>query len=307
MNLKKEKLKIFISSVIILSIPAYVFFVMNYSETKETQESISYVSFAQQQILETENNVTLGNNTQLATNDYFVFANQDPVEFPETERTAICGEYPCYTDDEFLLLYNLFEKRQELQMLNKYIYQNTVADNYIKDFAEKRGYTQRPFADEKDIIPFEGVFTRSEVKKAYTTMRDEMLNESIRLHFVSGFRNSTQQRIIFKDKMGDFDINEISKGMYNTQLDGVLQTSALPGYSKHHSGYAVDFGCGNDYLVYKFAETPCFSWLSENNFQNAKRFGFVPSYPEEALVQGPNPEPWEFVWVGEETIKQKTI
>ena len=40
-----------------------------------------------------------------------------------------------------------------------------------------------------------------------------------------------------------------------------------------------------------------------DNFYNAKRFGFIPSYPDDLNAQGPNPEPWEFVWVGVDLIE----
>jgi len=33
-----------------------------------------------------------------------------------------------------------------------------------------------------------------------------------------------------------------------------------------------------------------------------KRFGFIPSYPENSGKQGPEPEPWEYVWVGEDVL-----
>src|SRR5690606_25521512 len=39
------------------------------------------------------------------------------------------------------------------------------------------------------------------------------------------------------------------------------------------------------------------------NYANAKRFGFIPSYPPDGGKQGPEPEPWEFVWVGVEVIR----
>ena len=38
--------------------------------------------------------------------------------------------------------------------------------------------------------------------------------------------------------------------------------------------------------------------MAANNFAEAKRHGFVPSYPAGAGPQGPRPEPWEFVYVG---------
>ena len=228
---------------------------------------------------------------------------------PETE-SIIVGEdiaegeqepmYEIYSGLDFLESYNNFEQNQNLDFLSKYIYNINTVDEYIKEKAETRGYVQRGFAKNDDLIYFENVQTRPEVKKAYVMMRDEMMKENIRLHFVSGYRSSTSQRSIFTRKMEILDPNEIPTGIHDQKLDDVLSRSAIPAYSKHHSGYALDFGCGNDYLVFSFAETPCYDWLSADNFANARKYGFIPSYPDGVDSQGPNPEPWEFVWVGPE-------
>lgn len=63
----------------------------------------------------------------------------------------------------------------------------------------------------------------------------------------------------------------------------------------------MDFGCNSDNLV-NFKTTSCFTWISKNNYENAKRFGIIPSYPSGASNQGPNPEEWEYVWVGEPNV-----
>lgn len=251
-----------------------------------------------------------GQDLELAPAPYFVFVDEngnvisvEPLAPPE----PVCAGYPCYDPEEFIALYDSFESQTELPFLNKYIYQNPVIDSYIRSLAESRGYQQRVFADETDIVNFAAVRTRTTVKHAYEVMRDEMAQSNIRLHLVSGYRSSTDQRRIFIEKMNITDIDAIPTGIYDNDIDQVLEVSAIPGYSKHHSGYAVDFGCGNDYLVYQFAETECYDWLSAENYKNAKRFGFIPSYPEGGGLQGPNPEPWEFVWVGEEFIKEKAI
>jgi hypothetical protein len=208
-----------------------------------------------------------------------------------------------YSGIEFLDVYDTFEQNQNLDFLTKYIYNIKDVDAYIIQKAHNRGYTQRGFAKNDDIINFENIQTRPEVKTAYTLMRNEMLKKGIRLHFVSGYRSSSSQRNIFIQKMEMINPLEILTGIHDQRLDAVLSRSAIPAYSKHHSGYAADFGCGNDYLVFSFAETPCYDWLSANNFAHARKYGFIPSYPDGVYSQGPNPEPWEYVWVGVENAK----
>lgn len=226
----------------------------------------------------------------------------EPEPVPEPVR-EMCGEFYCYSSQDFVDIYNEFETMSEDPKLPKYIYNNKTVDDYLKNIAESLGYQKRIFADENELVYFENVITRVEVRDAYKKMRDEMKEQGILLHFVSGYRNSISQRSIFKRKASIDGIENIPTGLYDPAIYKTLAVSALPGYSKHHSGYAVDFGCGNDYLVYQFAETNCYEWMSANNFENTKRFGFIPSYPEGVENQGPNPEPWEFVWIGVENLK----
>lgn len=214
-----------------------------------------------------------------------------------------CGDYPCFSARDFVEAYERFEDDMGFTVPSKYILNHTNADDYIRLRAEMRGYVQRPFADESRLVEIEGHRTQVELKNAYIHMRDAMQKEGIRLHFVSGYRSSTDQRDIFRNKLGDIDLDSITDGSYDGLLDTVLEVSSIPGYSKHHSGYAVDFACGNDYLVYEFSETECYAWMSKNNFERTKVYGFIPSYPEDLVDQGPRPEPWEFVWVPQEYLQ----
>jgi len=87
-----------------------------------------------------------------------------------------------------------------------------------------------------------------------------------------------------------------------------LAKHSIPGYSKHHTGYTVDLGCRENGILKKysgpkgFATSKCFVWLKKNNYHNAKRFGFIPSYPKGPKKQGPNPESWEYVWMGRKVL-----
>jgi LAS superfamily LD-carboxypeptidase LdcB len=240
--------------------------------------------------------------------DYIVFSsnleNKEKNNFFEEDELRSCGNFPCFSPEQFIQVYNDFEQETKLNYRNVFIYDGGLADKYLREFAERRFYKQRVFAHNEDIVSFGNLFTRDEVKESFLAMKEEMKKENISLHFVSGYRSVQKQKEIFKNKMGSIDSSKIPKGIYDEKINSVLNRSALPGYSKHHSGYAVDFGCDTNSLVYDFATTKCYEWLSKNNFENAKRFGFIPSYPNAIISQGPDPEPWEFVWVGHNFIKQ---
>ncbi len=242
---------------------------------------------------ETDNDIFnhINNNKKLQNYDL------NNKNFFDEQISEKCGDFPCYTAQQFLDIYNDFEKELGLNYSDKNIY-NAAADAYLRHIAERKGYKNRVFAHASDIIDYNQLQTRKSVRDSYIAMRDEMKKENIILHFVSGYRSADKQVSIFKRKMGQIDVSKISHGLYDEKITTVLNRSALPGYSKHHSGYAVDFGCGSDYLVYEFATTKCYEWMSKNNFENVKHFGFIPSYPNAIIRQGPDPEPWEYVWVG---------
>ena len=91
------------------------------------------------------------------------------------------------------------------------------------------------------------------------------------------------------------------RGTSDEALDLLMQTVAVPGYSKHHTGYAVDLRRGPASL-FAFRDSAAYAWLSENNFANAMAHGWLPSYPDGVDDLGPEPEPWEFVYVGIDNI-----
>ena len=77
--------------------------------------------------------------------------------------------------------------------------------------------------------------------------------------------------------------------------EAAARSSAPPGYSEHHTGYAFDIGQGDDtdtFASYKFESTRAFSWLTNN----AHKYGFEMSFPKDN-VQGIIYEPWHWRYV----------
>jgi D-alanyl-D-alanine carboxypeptidase len=73
--------------------------------------------------------------------------------------------------------------------------------------------------------------------------------------------------------------------------------SAPPGYSEHHTGYAIDIGdaaAPATNLSPKFEQTKAFKWLNAN----AARFSFEMSFPKNN-PQGVSYEPWHWRYVGD--------
>lgn len=76
---------------------------------------------------------------------------------------------------------------------------------------------------------------------------------------------------------------------------------ALPGYSEHHTGFAVDIDRGPfENREMKFEETRAYRWLS----QNAASFGFRNSFPRDNVF-GVAFEPWHWRWEGSRSARDQ--
>lgn len=107
--------------------------------------------------------------------------------------------------------------------------------------------------------------------------------DGVVLLMVSAFRSFDYQRKIIERKLGE-----------GQTLDQITRASALPGYSEHHTGKAIDVGTsGSEPLVEEFEQTPAFKWLSHR----AKEFGFFMSYPRNNTL-GIMFEPWHWMCHG---------
>jgi LAS superfamily LD-carboxypeptidase LdcB len=187
------------------------------------------------------------------------------------------------------------------------------ADRRLRSLAERRGYRLRWAADGDGLQTLGRHRLQPEALADWLRLQAAAAEAGVRLTLISGYRSPERQRAIFLALLREeslrrtgreYTLEEIAAGEADAVIDGVLASSSLPGYSKHHSGYALDIGDlagAADYT--DFARSRGFAWLSADNYYNAKRFGFLPSYPEGAGLQGPDPEAWEYIWVGEEYFR----
>ena len=109
----------------------------------------------------------------------------------------------------------------------------------------------------------------------------------INISIISGYRSIEEQKYLF------FEIKE--QRSQDTSVRA--KVSAPPGYSEHHTGYAVDIGDGNapgTNLSQSFEQTRAFAWMQ----QNAARYSFELSFPRDN-PQGISYEPWHWRYVGD--------
>ncbi|NJN20171.1 MAG: D-alanyl-D-alanine carboxypeptidase family protein [Leptolyngbya sp. RL_3_1] len=111
--------------------------------------------------------------------------------------------------------------------------------------------------------------------------------EGVNLLPLSGFRSHADQQYLFFQIKAELGESAIARA----------EVSAPPGYSEHHTGYAVDFGDGNrpsTHVQISFEDTPAFQWLQ----QNAPRYNFELSFPK-TRTNGVGYEPWHWRFVGD--------
>lgn len=219
--------------------------------------------------------------------------------------TVVEGQtYIQFTGEEFKNFYDAYQYAHvDVLTESPEITGDIEADTYIQDLAESRGYKLRSEAFTDRLSDVFGQTLQPEAKDAYVAMQKAAFAEGEHdFRLVSGYRSVERQQQIFANSITNLSVEDIIVGNADVTLNDILDSRSIPGYSKHHTGYTVDIGCGNYHLDASVAESGCFAWLSENNYHNAKRFGFIPSYPEGASRQGPDPEPWEYVWVGEDVL-----
>jgi len=100
---------------------------------------------------------------------------------------------------------------------------------------------------------------------AWQRMSRAAATRGIELQPVSAWRSVSYQQELVQRKL--------EKGL---AIDAILQVSAAPGYSEHHTGRAIDItspGCTA--LSEEFAHCPAFTWLR----RHAPGFGFDLSFP----------------------------
>ncbi|MGP1384672.1 MAG: M15 family metallopeptidase [Thainema sp.] len=157
-------------------------------------------------------------------------------------------------------------------------------------------------ASQADLVPLRsngGVLVHQAAAEKLDQMIAAANVDGVNLMVISGFRTFEDQRYLF------FDV-KAERGQ--TSQDRA-EVSAPPGYSEHHTGYAVDFADGyypDTDLQIDFEDTPAFRWLEDN----AAYYGFELSFPRDN-EQGISYEPWHWRFVGDpdslETFYKETV
>ncbi|MEL6855198.1 MAG: D-alanyl-D-alanine carboxypeptidase family protein [Cyanobacteria bacterium J06607_13] len=124
-----------------------------------------------------------------------------------------------------------------------------------------------------------------EATEAFFQMQAAAAADGVSLMPISGFRTIIRQADLFKSQ-----VDKLGSEAEAAKL------SAPPGYSEHHTGYAIDIGDVNapdTDIKYAFQNTDGYRWL----VKNAGDYGFEQSFPQ-GNSQGVSFEPWHWRYVG---------
>lgn len=122
----------------------------------------------------------------------------------------------------------------------------------------------------------------AETERAWADMKNRALQQGIELLLVSAFRSTEYQCSVIKQKLDE-----------GRTIEDILLVNAIPGYSEHHTGRAIDLHAGDsEPLIIDFENQPAFQWLC----RNARQFNFQLSYPRDnpAVIDY---EPWHWCFV----------
>jgi zinc D-Ala-D-Ala carboxypeptidase len=117
---------------------------------------------------------------------------------------------------------------------------------------------------------------------AFAQMQADAAQAGVKLIPISGFRTVADQVKLF-DRQIKRSGDEVN----------AARLSAPPGYSEHHTGYALDIGDGNQPdadLKYEFETTAAYQWLLTHATRD---YGFELSFSENNR-QGVSFEPWHW-------------
>ena len=160
--------------------------------------------------------------------------------------------------------------------------EETPVDNIL-------GHLPYDEASQGDLVPVTSdgrVLLHKAAAEKFRQMEADARAQGIKLAVISGFRSVDAQNYLF------FDVKE--QRIQDTAKRA--EVSAPPGYSEHHTGYAIDLGDANvpaTHLSENFENTAAFRWLANN----AAKYSFELSFPPDN-AQGISYEPWHWRFVG---------
>lgn len=183
---------------------------------------------------------------------------------------------------------------------------NPEFDMVVHSIATVRGFDYKKQVNPSELVQADDGWTfKKGVREEYDLMAAQALKDGVVFELISAYRSPSEQKKLFDEEMQKFGVSlpllkdkaYLHSDDFQNRVTNALNRVAPPFYSRHHTGITFDLVSPESRV---FSDTTAFTWLSANNYYNAKRFGFMPSYPklQESAQYGPNEESWEYFYTG---------
>lgn len=150
-----------------------------------------------------------------------------------------------------------------------------------------RAYAEAPEEDLVALSMNRGIRLRTSAARQFEAMVQAAKGDGVEIIPLSGYRSHLEQKDIF------FGVRAARGQDVQTRAE----VSAPPGYSEHHTGYAIDLGDPTQpstHLEQSFESTRSYRWMDAN----ANRYGFELSFPRNNFQQV-SFEPWHWRFTGD--------
>lgn len=224
------------------------------------------------------------------------------------EQQKIYGKI--YTGDKFLQIGNdtIFGSAP-----TKVLFDNKEASEKIYKLAGEAGYKQTIDAPQGDLVGKGEQRLRSSTKKALDEFAAAAKLDGISLELRRGYISPDDLKTSFEKAMqvecnnaisANCSPSDIASGKHDDIVKKVLTKSAVPGYSKQHAGTVATLAEPGGKPIETMTSTKLYKYMTDDNYFNLKRFGFVPSFPKDATnAKGTYQEPMQIIYVGKDATK----
>ena len=141
----------------------------------------------------------------------------------------------------------------------------------------------------------DNVFAEAKSYDAYISLKDELEKEGIHTELDSAYRSTAEQQKIVDDFTEKYGADYVKKYV------------AVPGYSEHHTGLALDLYLIVDgKTVYENEDLVQYPEIWAKIHEKLPDHGFILRYPEgKEKITGANYEPWHIRYVGSPEIARE--
>ncbi len=264
-----------------------------YQEQKDLIKNINLLVAKEYTTPEISAIVSRGNNEEVSAfakrdkeEDVLDFLQFDYAKLANYDRYVAYSMQEREDDDDTVTYVNLnldkpyYEDAQKVteqsltMLVNKY---HQLGEDYepkdLMKIQEKYAVDDEQFMIKEAVIAFEEMAAEAE-KEGYSILAN------------SAYRS-------YQDQQDTYDLYLNTYGQ--KYVDNYV---AVPGYSEHQTGLALDVASGNSKI---FADSKEYNWMLENSY----KFGFVMRYPKsEEQVTGYKYESWHYRYLGKELAKK---